>query len=316
MTAIERNINNDLFPEQLEAFNNREIKVTMLSNGAGQETTYLIHRIATDSEFRNRHVKGRLVVVGSDTGDEHDHTYENVHEVKKLCDTFGIEFHWLTPDMGFHSKTWHALTAQYHKNSNIGSAAFPQTCTDNLKVKNVDRFLDWWIGKEYGYNFSNKRNILSFYKDYSKIRLILGFAKGEDSRTIKGGEFDAAWKKTAVERYYPLILDGIDRQACIDYNEAHIPHKVWPSNCMRCFYQSDQEIVWLHRFHPDKFQEWVEMEAAKIAKNAHKEINLGVYGKLLLPQKLEKALKLYGHWTDEQLNEYKFSHGHCIKSKY
>lgn len=58
------------------------------------------------------------------------------------------------------------------------------------------------------------------------------------------------------------------------------------------------------------------MEAAKREKYKHKEKNFGVYGKLTLDQKLEKAQRLYGHWTDEQLNEYKFSHGHCIKSKY
>lgn len=306
----------DLFPDQLEEFKNREIEVTLLSNGAGQETTYLIHRIATDKEFRDRHVKGRLVVVGSDTGAEHDHTYINVKHIEVFCKEHDIEFYWLTPDMGFHSKTWQSLTSQYKLNSSVGSAAFRQSCTDNLKVKNVDRFLDWWIGKNYGYDFKNKKNTVQFFKEHSKIRLILGYAKGEEIRTVGSDAFDGAWKKMAVERYYPLIVDGINRQNCIDYNEANITtHKVWPSNCWCCFYQSDQEVLWLYRFYPSLFQEWVAMEAAKIIKNAHKEKNLGVYGKVLLLQKLEKAQKLYGHWSDDQLNEYKFSHGHCKKPK-
>ena len=294
----------------------KEAAITFLSNGAGQDTTYLIHRFCTDPEFKAKHVKGELIVVGSDTGDEHDHTYENVVYLRKICREAGIKFYWLTPEMGFHSNAWQSLFGQFYRNNNIGSAAFSQTCTDNLKIQVVNRFTEWYLCKYYGYEMGGKKAFYRFYEDHGSIRLILGFAAKEESRTSKGNEADPVWKKLTVERYYPLILDDVDRQGAIDHNEANIEHTVWPSNCMRCFYMTDPEVVWLNRFYPDKFLEWVARENAKLTKYDHKEVNLGVFGKLTLEQKLEKALLKYGHWTDGQLNEYKYSHGHCIKSKY
>ncbi len=297
----------------------KEIAATVLSNGAGQDTTYLLHRLVTDKAFYDKHVIGPLLVVGSDTGDEHDHTYENISYMEELAKAYGQEFFWIRPEDGFHSESWQSLTYQYKKNSNVGSAAFKQTCTDNLKVKVVDRFTEHWIAKKYyqGELLSRKRTYHKFFKDHGKIRLILGFAKGEESRTSNGNKFDPVWKKKVVERHYVLIEEGVDRQAAIDYNETNIPHKVFPSNCKRCFYQSLQEILWLYRFYPADFYEWVEMEKAKLKKwDGKTDKNLGVYGKITLEQKLEKAIELYGHWTDEQLTEYKYSHGHCMKSKY
>lgn len=294
----------------------KEAAITFLSNGSGQDTTYLIHRMATDPEYRARHVKGPLVVCGSDTGDEHDHTYDHVPYLRMICKQAGIPFYWLTPEMGFHSKAWPSLFGQFYRNNNIGSAAFPQTCTDNLKVQVINRFMESYIQNNYGYTAKNKKSIYQFYEDHGSIRLILGFASGEDSRTSNGNKFDAVWKKATTERHYPLIIDGIDRQAAIDYNEENIPHKVWPSNCKRCFYMSDQELVWLYRFYPKDYYEWVLREQAKFDKYPDVEINHGVFPKTTLPKKLERALALYGDWSDDQLNEYKYSHGHCMKSKY
>jgi hypothetical protein len=279
------------------------IALTVFSFGAGQESTYLLHKLLTDDAYYTKHVQGKLLVVGSDTGDEHPHTYENIERMHKLCYEKGVAFHWLPAGDEFHGETWPSLTDQYKANKAIGSAAYRQTCTDNLKVKVVDR----------------KGAYHRFYKNHGAIRLILGFAKGEEKRTANGNKFDAVWKKKTVIRYYPLIIDGVDRQQCIDYNEATLPFKVWPSNCMRCFYQSDHEVLWLFRFYPAKFWEWVRIEKTKMTKYDKADppvINLGVYGKITLVQKLNKAIKLYGHWTDDQLNEYKYSHGHCIKSRY
>jgi hypothetical protein len=44
--------------------------------------------------------------------------------------------------------------------------------------------------------------------------------------------------------------------------------------------------------------------------------NYGVYGTITLTEKLDQAKKKYGHWSDEQLWDYKMSHGHCVKSSY
>lgn len=296
----------------------KKIALTVMSNGGGQDSTTIIHKLLYDRNFYARHVKGDLLIVGSNTGDEHEHTYKNIQFLKNLCKEKGVEFFWLNPEDGFHSEAWRSLTDQYKRNNNIGSAAFRQTCTDNLKVKVVDRFVEHWIAKKYysGNLISLKRTYHQFYKDHGSIRLILGFAKGEETRTSNGNKFDDVWKKKVVKRYYPLIIDGLDRQACIDYNTANILRTVWPSNCMRCFYQSEQEILWLYRFNPQAFWEWVEMEKAKLEKYKDREKNVCVYGKNTLQQKLAMAIEKYGHWSDDQLNEYKLSHGHCMKSKY
>jgi len=60
---------------------------------------------------------------------------------------------------------------------------------------------------------------------------------------------------------------------------------------------------------------WLERESAKLAKFAHARVNLGVKGKQTLEAFLEKAQTKFGHLTIEEIHEYRFSHGHCVKSK-
>jgi hypothetical protein len=76
----------------------------------------------------------------------------------------------------------------------------------------------------------------------------------------------------------------------------------------------------MQQFMPEWFALWVELEAKKIARfkaeGLPDEKNLGVWGRKLLPQKLTEAQARYGHMTKAQIDEYKFSHGHCVKSKY
>ncbi len=291
--------------------------MTVFSFGAGQDSSCFLDKLLEDQSFFDRHIKGELIVVGSDTGEEHPHSYAVVAYFKNLCKEKGVKFFWVTPEMGFHPNTWQSLKYQYSKNCSIGSASFQQTCTDNLKVKVVNNFVEDYLQKKYQF-FKGRKQVYYHHteKTGESIRLILGFAKGEEHRVKNGNRFDPKWKKDTMERYYPLMVDGMGRQDCINYNEANIPIKIFPSNCMICFYQSDQEILWLERFYPKVFNEWVQLEANKLAKYSTKEKNYGVYGKITLTEKLDKAKKLYGHWTDEELNEYKYSHGHCIKSKY
>lgn len=295
--------------------------ITVFSFGAGQESIALMMRICLDQEFRETHAPGKLIIVGSNTGEEHDHTIEAVELAQAACKAFNIEFIWVEPSMGFHPKNWQSLSAQYKKNSSIGSAAYIQTCTDNLKVKVVNNYVEHWLQKQ-GFEGTRKQSYYRAAEVHGKIRLILGYAKGEEHRIKNGDKFDPVWKKKTMERYYPLMEVGMDRQACITDNESikktdGSAFKIWPSNCMICFYQSDQEILWLYRNNPAKFADWVGMEAAKLEKYKDREgKNFGVYGNITLTQKLEKAQALYGHWSDEQLDDYKFSHGHCMKSKF
>ena len=47
-------------------------ELTVLSYGAGQESTWLLYKTILDKDFRRRFAPGRFVVIGSDTGDKHD----------------------------------------------------------------------------------------------------------------------------------------------------------------------------------------------------------------------------------------------------
>jgi hypothetical protein len=290
--------------------------MTIFSFGLGQESLTLLYKLGTDTGFYVKHVQGKLLVVGSDTGNEHPHTYAILPMVKAFCAVHNIEFKWVTSDMGYHPRTWKSLTYQYRLNSSIGSAAFRQSCTDNLKVKVVDNYVEGWLMKNH-FNVTRKRAYRRYAERYGKFRLILGFAKGEESRTENGNKYDPVWKKATVLRHYPLLEEGLDRQECIHINRQAWHMEIWPSNCMICFYQSDQEVLWLYRNYPQVFRDWVDMETAKLGK--YKEVgdkNYGVYGKMTLLDKLDKATKLYGHWTNEMLSDYKFSHGHCQRTTY
>src|SRR6187399_2882723 len=290
--------------------------MTIFSFGLGQESLALLYKLATDTGFYVKHVRGKLLIVGSDTGNEHPHTYALLPMIKEFCFKRGFNFYWITKEMGFHSKAWQSLTEQYKRNKSIGSAAFRQTCTDNLKVKVVDNFVEHWLWDHTTFTETRKRAYRRYAEAHGKFRLILGFAKGEEHRIENGNKYDPIWKKATVERHYPLLIEGMDRQQCITINELAWTQTVWPSNCMLCFYQSDQEILWLYRNYPERFKEWVEMEQEKLKKYKDEPKNYGVYGKINLIEKLRKANYLYGHWSDEELNDYKFSHGHCQRTTY
>jgi hypothetical protein len=119
---------------------------------------------------------------------------------------------------------------------------------------------------------------------------------------------------------YPLIALGMDRQGCQDYIAKQGQPVPPPSNCMLCPFMSEIELLWLNLNYPEAFADWVRIEQNKIDKYRRLGLaddkNLGVWGRKLLPQKLAEAQKQYAHMTREQINEYKMSHGHCVKSRY
>ena len=240
--------------------------VTLLSYGGGQDSTAILYRIMLDPAYRKKYVTGKLLVVMSDTGNEHPATYKQIGIMKKLCKKHDIEFSFLTGKSGFHRSGWeNGLKFIYRKRNVIGMIGGTQMCTDNLKIKPVDRFLEHWIIKNYEVK-SNDKNIsvamLNFAGKYGRIRLLLGFAHGE-GRDIKSGKLDPAWKRRIVDRVYPLVEDKWDREACHEYINslpAEYPLPT-PSNCMICFYSSKQELVWLDRFMPKEMAEWIELEA-------------------------------------------------------
>jgi hypothetical protein len=163
--------------------------------------------------------------------------------------------------------------------------------------------------------------IVCFEANHGKIDMLIGIAKGEETRIDQSGKANnlGHWFKRTIRRRYPLVDIGWDRQECQDrikkYDVMPVPQ---PSNCMLCPWMSEIELLWLFRFYPDDYHEWVVLEAAKLKKFAAKgPKNVGVFGdQRTLPEVLEIAIEKYGDWTNARLSEYKMSHGHCVMSKY
>jgi len=307
-------------------------KLTVLSFGAGQDSTAILLALVFDAKFRKRYAPKDLVVVFSDTGDEHPMTYLHLVRIDKFCKKHNVPFFHLTPSMGFHTKTWHDLRAQYKRNNCVGSKAFPKTCTVNLKINPIYKFLNWYVSQQYEYHqygsydiggtlHSKHYAIVCFEEDHGKIDMLIGIAKGEEKRIDKSGKANnlGRWFTRTINRIYPLVDVGWDRQECQnrikEYDVMPVPV---PSNCMLCPFMSKIELLWLFRHHPDDFHAWVEFEANKLKKFAHKgDKNVGVFGDLrTLTDILAEAEAEFGKWTKVQLSEYKMSHGHCVMSKY
>jgi hypothetical protein len=137
--------------------------LTVLSYGAGQESTWLLYQSALSAEFRSRFAPGRLLVLGSDTSDEHSATYRQVEFSRKFCELHGIPFYWVNSSMGFHSEAWSSLIGQYRRNNTIGSLMFKRCCTDNLKIQPFYRFLAFWLHKNYGVPYDRTHRSRTFH---------------------------------------------------------------------------------------------------------------------------------------------------------
>jgi len=357
-------------------------ELTILSFGGGQDSTTLLYKLALDPLFRARYAPRKLLVIMSDTGDEHEATYAHVTYIKGFCQLHKIEFVHLTADMGYHAESWQSLRGFYRAKGTIGSRAYVKSCTDQLKLQPIYRYINNYLSDRYGFTRSskNKKAFGEFAEKYGKITMMIGIAAGEESRCastpevelinfnqrlatishmLKAGltlpaktkdarkmvkEFEKKvrvlspaddfikqakkitttlfpmspiWRRESVQVVYPLIPLGLDRKGCQEYMaETGLPVPP-PSNCVICPFLGEIELLWLSRFMPEDLEEWIELEHAKILKHADKgDRNLGVWGKKLLPEVLAEVHAKYDHMTDEEVQEYKFSHGHCVMSQY
>lgn len=291
--------------------------LTVLSHGMGQDSTTILQLYINDPAFRAEYAPNDFLVVFAETGDEHDETYEHLTATKALCLQHGIAFTHITPAMGYHSASWQSLSGFYDTKKTIGSKAFPKTCTDKLKLVPIYKYLEHYLHRNYGVRDGNKKGFWEFTHQHGKIRVLIGIAAGEDKRIADPEKETKAWKRATVETRYPLHDLGMSRQGCHTYLRSVGAPVPVPSNCRRCPFMSEQELVWMERFTPTVYADWVRQEQAKIDNNLHMgDKNLGVWGKVLLPAMLVKAQAKYGHWTDEELQDYKMSHGHCVASKY
>ncbi|MCK9552327.1 phosphoadenosine phosphosulfate reductase family protein [Aquamicrobium sp.] len=306
--------------------------LTILSFGGGQDSTTLLFLYVFDEAFRQKYAPGRFLVLFADTGNEAPLTYDYIQRVvKPFCVEHNIEFVAITNDMGYHGETWQSLTHQWENGTpTIGSCAFQATCTHNLKIVPQHRFVEDWLQRTYPeivVKNNRKQGYVQFAKHYGKIRWLIGIAKGEERRVADAKAETALWKKQAIHVEYPLIELGLDRQGCQDYINSIGKEIPFPSNCLYCAFCSEIEILWLEKAYPQKFNIWVKYEQAKLDAHAHVEKNLGVCGRLhktgdrkgqavTLLDLLEEAKRKYPNITLNELTENRFSHGHCVISKY
>lgn len=312
----------ELFPIELGR------KLTMLSYGGGQDSTAILYRLIYDKDFRQKYAPDDLIVVMADTFNEHDETYEQVKHAEWLCVQHDIPFIFL---QGYATGDWEkGLIAFYEAKDTVGSKVFRKTCTMRLKINPIYNWLDGYLHEQYGTSVSgHKKAIRQFALNHGKIDVLIGIAKSEEKRAGTNEESKDKWMREAINKVYPLIEIGWDRQACQDYITS-LGHEVpIPSNCILCPFMSKQELLYLYRVMPEWYNKWVELEQNKINKFAHPDdptktlkkdgkigSNHGVWGTKLLPEILQEAIEEHGHMTNEELHEYKMSHGHCVKSKY
>ena len=292
-------------------------RLTVLSFGAGQDSTAILHMLLSDPVRRRRFAPHDLVVAMSDTGDELPETLVHVAAMRRRCEEEGVPFTWITPDLGFHSEGWQSLTGFYRRHTTIGSKAYPKTCTDRLKIQPFYRWLEQYVVDHYGVAGGAKKGLRRFVNLHGRIRVLIGIGAEEAKRRIAKEPTGPAWMRDCIEKRYPLVELGMSRADCIAFLRAEGQDVPMPSNCMRCHFASEKELLWLASEHPQAYAEWVELEAAKLAKHAALgDKNLGVFGKRTLPQVLEKARMTHPNMTPAELRAERFTHGHCVKSAY
>jgi 3'-phosphoadenosine 5'-phosphosulfate sulfotransferase (PAPS reductase)/FAD synthetase len=313
-------------------------QLTVLSFGGGQDSSALLEMYLDNPEFRKIYAPNDFSVVMSDIGDEFDATYEHVKNVQERSRNAGVEFVFITSDMGFHSSSWLSLRHFYRTHDTIGSKSYPKTCSIRLKIQPIYRFLEYWLSKRYGVQCYNKKGIREFAAQYGKIKMMIGIAKGEEKRVSESSNSPLRWYRDSIETIYPLIDLEMGRQECQDYLHSK-DLRVIPSNCKACPFLSLEELEYLRRFHAEDLDDWVELEAAKMRKHRDKEAvivtdkegntrfdrnghpktankNYGVFGVKALPEKIEEARIKFTDWPDQRISEYRYSHGHCVSTAY
>jgi len=309
--------------------------LTILSFGGGQDSTTILFKLVLDEKFKNKYIdpNGKFLVLMADTHTEHEETYQYLDDVIiPFCKKYNIEFIKIDNTMGYHLDGWKSLVHKWETGTRptIGSVAYPKSCTHQLKLQPQFKYIEEWIPKHYTKVVprKNKANFVQFAKYYGKIRWLVGLAEGEQKRVAKPGSVKEVWRKQSVEVIYPLIEHKLDRQSCQDYIKSIEKPIPLPSNCLYCPYSSNHmEILWLEKFYPDNFDKWVELEQKKLDAWNDTDKNLGVTGKLhksgdrkgtafTLIDLLKEAKEKYANISNEELWDYKMSHGHCVSSTY
>ena len=299
--------------------------LTVLWYGGGQDSTALFWLYVHNPAFRELYAPGRFIVVMAATGNEYPATELHVQRMQAKAQRHGVEFYHIVPEYGYHSDTWQSLPAQFDRNQTVMSVAFPKTCTDALKVQVCYRFLEQFLHEEYGYAAPGreKKAFYQHLEEHGPINSIIGFAFGEESRCnaaftgLADKESNVpVYRQKSVHTCYPLVKLGLDRRACQGLIAAYAQVVPPPSNCMMCPFQNDIELVFLERFFPEAWAEWVERERVRLVKNADNPRAMGVRGKKALPEVLALAQGKFGQMSSAELLHHRMNHGHSVNSKY
>jgi 3'-phosphoadenosine 5'-phosphosulfate sulfotransferase (PAPS reductase)/FAD synthetase len=315
---------NTLHPETLKMTNQPQL--TVLSFSAGQDSMAILVKLIHDADFRKQYAPHDFIVVMADTGNEHKHTYKYLKLVEVLCKRHNIPFYLLKPNEENVNAAWlGGLVAHFKRYSVIISKAMrAKACTDQLKIAPIYKFLSRYVNDNYlmgMFRPQQKQSLKAFVSRFGKLRVMIGFTAEEAKRRI-GKKPEKQWMAMCVEKVYPLVDLGMNRKDCQDLIKSFGYPVPYPSNCMFCPFASKREILWLYRYEPLAFQDWVEMEKAKIRKFAKQQEaagkkNHGVSGQnKTLEDVLREAITEFGHLTDEELNTHKFSHGHCVTTSH
>ena len=170
--------------------------------GGGQDSVAILYLSAWRPGFREKYVGDTdMLTVMSDTGNEHDETYEYVHtHVADVCKVANSEWHFLTPDLGYHAENWQSLQGYFAHYRAIGSKAYPKSCTDKLKLVPIYRFLEQHIGKKYDLKVGRKRAFYEYRERFGPMKVMIGITVEEAGRRIGDRSKEPKWSRECIEK--------------------------------------------------------------------------------------------------------------------
>ena len=313
-TIHPREIQEELFPSGFPSSPCPEL--TVLSFGAGQDSTALLYLLGNDQELRKVFAPKDLIVIFSDTGAEHEETYSEALPVAmSFCADMRIPFYWLRPGSEYHSKSWPSLIDHYRRTGTCGSRGFPRSCTDQLKIRPFYRFLEEYLGTTYQVEIGRKKGFYEYARHYGKLRVLIGLTAEESGRCQEKSR--PLWMRRCIDIRYPLQemrATRSDAQTIITGYGYRVP---CPSSCRCCPFLTLRDLLWKYRTRPEEYEELLCLENTKLSRFEHLgEKNYGVYGAMRLPQALTKAEHLFGHLSNSELTEARQRDGHGVRSKY
>ncbi len=301
--------------------------LVVLSHGMGQDSSAL-HGLLTDPlrpDLRGRYVgDAQLLVIHADTGAEYAATIAHREWVCAYTRQSGDTYFQVDRHLGFHGGAWKdGLHGQWDAHGTIGSVAFGSSCSDQLKITPIWRAINALLAASYDVDPAGRGGIKEHHRRFNRrIVCHIGFSRGEERRVRapqaqcamelfklpKKRREEPLWFTDNVMRQYPLIDVGFDRAQAQAYLRSRNHPVCRPSLCRTCHWQDEAAVLHLARTEPDTFAYWVGAETRKRTGKPGTGRNYGVKGVLTLPQFLDRAIRMLGHLTTDQLFERVLNH--------